>query len=44
MILMYTICTCSLIGIVGCLLDKRMENLEKRVKKLEADGNEVDYE
>lgn len=35
MILMSTICACSLIGIVGCLLDKRMDNLEKRIKELE---------
>lgn len=41
MILIYTICTCSLIGIVGCLLDKRMENLEKRIEKLEVKDNEI---
>lgn len=41
MILMSVICSCSLIGIVGCLLDKRMDNLDKRLQKLEVKYNEV---
>lgn len=41
MILMSVICSCSLIGIVGCLLDKRMDNLDKRLEKLEVKYNEV---
>lgn len=41
MILMAVICSCSLIGIVGCLLDKRMDNLDKRLEKLEVKYNEV---
>ena len=41
MILMFAICCCSLIGIVGCLLDKRIDNLDKRLEKLEVKYNEV---
>lgn len=41
MILMFTICTCSLVGIVGCLLDKRIESLEKRIERLEVNKDEI---
>lgn len=41
MILMSVICTCSLIGIVGCLLDKCIDNLDKRLEKLEVKYNEA---
>ena len=40
MMLMSVICTCSLIGMVGSLLAKKIESLEKRVERLE-NKNEV---
>lgn len=42
MILMSVICTCSLIGVVGCLLDKRIESLDKRIEKLEGKYEVID--
>lgn len=44
MILMSVICTCSLIGMVGCLLDKRIEHLEKRIEKIEVNKDEIGAE